>query len=210
MKHVIYETEQKYCERLFVTDLEGEDRSVFVAFLKNGQENSLKEWLTKQCVEGIKEGYSLVGGRTVSDIKDIWVCLKDCQNELSMSQGAGTDGSEVEKNSPIREMKRAKLREDILKHVEEHYRDIDLTQVQMADHFNISTYTLSRIFRNDVGIGFVAYVNAKRVEYAKTLLLTTKDSVHDVAVKSGFDNDNNFFKVFKANAGMSPTTFRES
>ena len=209
-KRVIYEAEHKYCKKLFVTDLEGEVRTVFVAFLKNGQENSLKEWLSQQCEKEIKEGTSFVRGRVVADIKDIWMCLKDCEDELSMSQSTETDGSEVHKSSPIREIKRAKLREDILKYVEEHYRDIDLTQVQMADHFNISTYTLSRIFRNDVGIGFVTYVNAKRVEYAKELLLTTKESVHDIAVKSGFDNDNNFFKVFKANTGMSPTTFRES
>jgi len=138
------------------------------------------------------------------------MCLKECEDELFKSRSAATEECEVQKNSQAREKKSAKLREDILKYVEEHYRDIDLTQIQMADHFNISTYTLSRIFRNDIGIGFVTYVNAKRVEYAKALLLTTKDSVHDVAVKSGFDNDNNFFKVFKANTGMSPTTFRES
>ena len=141
---------------------------------------------------------------------DIWMCLKDCEDELSKNRSVETEKCEVQKNNPAREMKRAKLREEIIEYVETHYRDIDLTQVQIADHFNISTYTLSRIFRNDVGIGFVAYVNAKRVEYAKELLLTTKESVHDIAVKSGFDNDNNFFKVFKANTGMSPTTFRES
>ena len=120
------------------------------------------------------------------------------------------NAADVQPSNSSREHKRVKLREEILIYVDEHYRDINLNQVSMADHFNISTYTLSRIFRNDVGIGFVTYVNAKRVEYAKELLLTTKENVHDIAVKSGFDNDNNFFKVFKANTGMSPTTFRES
>lgn len=208
-KKVIYEAEQKYCKKLFVTDLEGEDRTVFVAFLKNGQEASLEEWLSKQYEKEIREGNSFVRGRVVADIKDIWKCLKDCEKELSVSESTEPAEDEENKNGPSRERKRARLREDILKYVEEHYRDIDLNQVLMADHFNISTYTLSRIFRNDVGVRFVTYVNAKRVEYAKELLLTTKESVHDIAVKSGFDNDNHFFKVFKANTGMSPTTFRE-
>lgn len=210
VKRVIYEAEQNFCERMFVTDLEGEDRSVFVVFLKNSQGEDLKEWLQQQCCKESTKKQVFVAGRNVSDIKDIWMCLKDCEDELSKNRSVETEKCEVQKNNPAREMKRAKLREEIIEYVETHYRDIDLTQVQIADHFNISTYTLSRIFRNDVGIGFVAYVNAKRVEYAKELLLTTKESVHDIAVKSGFDNDNNFFKVFKANTGMSPTTFRES
>lgn len=209
-KRIISEAEQKFCKRMFVTDLEGEGRSVFVAFLKNSQDEGLKEWLHRQCGGGVAKEQAFVGGRIVSDIKDIWVCLKDCEEELAKNRSAATEEGEAQRNSSAREMKRVKLREEILAYVDEHYRDIDLAQVQMADYFNISTYTLSRIFRNDVGIGFVAYVNAKRVEYAKELLLTTKESVHDIAVRSGFDNDNNFFKVFKANTGMSPTTFRES
>lgn len=208
-KRVISEAEQNFCERMFVTDLEGEDRSVFVVFLKNNQEKGLKEWLQMQCAGNDLAEQTFVGGKIVSDIKDIWVCLKDCETELSKSRSNSPEECETQKNSLSREMKRAKLLEEILKYVEEHYRDNDLTQVQIADHFNISTYTLSRIFRNDVGICFVTYVNAKRVEYAKELLLITKESVHNVAVKSGFDNDNNFFKVFKASTGMSPTTFRD-
>ena len=108
-----------------------------------------------------------------------------------------------------REKKRIKLKEEILAYVDEHYLDANLSQVSVAECFNISIYTISRFFRNDVGIGFSAYVNAKRVEYAKMLLLSTDENVHDVALKSGFDNNNNFFKVFKANTGISPTTFRE-
>ena len=209
-KKLIAETAEKYCSRMFVTDLDGENRSVFVLFFDTVQENTIKEWLQQKCSEFGVSKLSLVGGNLVYDIKEIWRCLNYCEEELKKSAHVVETEADVQRNNAAREMKKAKLREEILSYVGEHYRDIDLTQVQVAGHFNISTYTLSRIFRNDVGIGFVAYVNAKRVEYAKELLLTTKESVHDIAVKSGFDNDNNFFKVFKANTGMSPTTFRES
>ena len=205
-RHVISEAEEKFCKRLFVTDLEGEGRCVFVIFLKDNQSGELKKWLQKKCDSLNKNTCAFVGGKVVSDIKDIWACFKECEDELAQKKS----DSEVQKGNSSREVRRVKLREEILAYVDAHYRDIGLTQVQMADHFNISAYTLSRIFRNDIGIGFVTYVNAKRVEHAKELLLTTKENVHDIAVKSGFDNDNNFFKVFKANTGMSPTTFRES
>lgn len=209
-KRVISEAEQYFCERMLVTDLDGENRSIFVLFFDTVQENAVKEWLRQKCSGFSSSAQLLVGGKIVYDIKEIWTCLSYCEEELKKSTPAAETEADVQRSNTVRETKKVKLREEILAYVDEHYRDIDLTQVQMADHFNISIYTLSRIFRNDVGIGFVAYVNAKRVEYAKELLLTTKESVHDIAVKSGFDNDNNFFKVFKANTGMSPTTFRES
>lgn len=205
-RHVVSEAEEKFCKRLFVTDLEGEGRCVFVIFLKDNQIEELKKWLQKQCDNLNKSTCAFVGGKVVSDIKDIWMCFKECEDELAQKKSV----SEAQKGNSSREVRRVKLREEIVAYVDAHYRDIDLTQVRMADHFNISAYTLSRIFRNEIGIGFVTYVNAKRVEHAKELLLTTKENVHDIAVMSGFDNDNNFFKVFKANTGMSPTTFRES
>ena len=209
-KKMIAETEYKFQCRMFVTDLEGEKRSVFVLFLKDNTVEAIKEWLIERCGEIGASEDAFFGGKTVLDIKDIWSCLKYCEEELKGSACNCDADANMTRNNPGREKKRLKLREDILAYIEEHYRDVDLTQAQMADYFSISTYTLSRIFRNDVGIGFVTYVNAKRVEYAKEILLTTEDSVHDVALKSGFDNDNNFYKVFKANVGMSPTVFRES
>ena len=205
-KRVIFEAEQKFCKRMFITDLNGEGRCVFVIFMKDAQSEVLQEWILKQCKILNKNDFEFVGGKVVSDIKDIWMCLSECEKALAQKR---TD-AKIQKSDSSREIKRTKLREDILAYMDEHYKDTDLTQVQMADHFNISVYTLSRIFKNDIGVGFVAYVNAKRVEYAKELLLTTKENVHDIALQSGFDNDNNFFKVFKANTGMSPTTFRES
>ena len=207
-KKLIVDAEQNFQCRMFVTDLEGENKSVFVLFFS--KVTDIREWLSKACSSFFENEQSLVGGKIVQDIKEIWSCLSFCEEELKKNATVTETDADVQKKNLAREIKRTKLREDILAYVDEHYRDVDLTQVQMADHFSISTYTLSRIFKNNVGIGFATYVNAKRVEYAKELLLTTKDSVHDIAVKSGFDNDNNFFKVFKANTGMSPTTFRES
>ena len=209
-KRIIHDTESKFNCRMFITDLDGENRSIFVLFLYDDQVNQIKEWLLREIRDFVTDEPLLVGGKVVQDIKEIWNCLLYCEDELNKNAVTVESEADIQKNNTSREMKREQLRKDILAYVEEHYRDINLTQVLMADHFNISTYTMSRIFRNDVGIGFVSYVNAKRIEYAKELLLTTKESVHDIAVKSGFDNDNNFFKVFKANTGMSPTTFRES
>ena len=108
-----------------------------------------------------------------------------------------------------KEVRQKKLNEEILAYLELHYRDVDLSQTQVADAFRISSYTLSRMFKTQIGVGFTEYVNFKRLEYAKELLLTTGYSVHEIAFLAGYANDNYFSRIFKANVGMSPTAFRE-
>ena len=47
------------------------------------------------------------------------------------------------------------------------------------------------------------YVNAKRLDYAKELLLTTSYSIREISILSGFGNDNYFSRIFKASTGVS-------
>ena len=79
----------------------------------------------------------------------------------------------------------------------------------MADEFQISNYVLSRVFKNQVGVGFAEYVSGKRLDLAKELLLTTSYSVREIALMVGISNEKYFFKVFKTSVGMTPTEFRE-
>lgn len=207
MEMMINEIGKKYQARMFTADLAEDNMSVFVFFLNDIQIDGIKEYLISRCESSNEAATKLVGGKIVYDIKEIWSCLSFCEEQLNKNVSE-TNSEESKKNNSLREKKRIKLKEDIMLYVNEHIHDVDLTQVSVAENFNVSIYTISRFFRNDVGIGFSAYINAKRVEYAKKLLLSTDENVHDIAVKSGFDNDNNFFKVFKANTGMSPTKFR--
>lgn len=102
-----------------------------------------------------------------------------------------------------------KMKEEVLAYLEAHYRDSDLSQVQVADRFRISNYTLSRLFKNQVGVGFAEYLTAKRLECARELLLTTEYSVKEVAAMAGFASENYFSRTFKLYEGMSPSSFRK-
>ena len=108
-----------------------------------------------------------------------------------------------------REKQQKDLEKKILEHLEVSFRDPDLSQVKVADLFQISTYTLSRLFKNQVGIGFAEYVNSKRLEYARDLLLTTTLSIREVALQSGYASESYFGRLFKATYGTSPSAFRE-
>ena len=94
--------------------------------------------------------------------------------------------------------------------MENYYRDVNLNQAQVSDLFKISNYTLSRLFKNQVGIGFSEYVVSKRLECAKELLITTSYTIGEISNMSGFNSTSYFCKIFKVYEGVSPTVFRES
>lgn len=192
---------ERFHAKLFVTDWQGEAQSVCIFFMEEKNTEDLRKMLLELCRKNqISEGM-LYGGKLVSSLNEINVSMQYC---LKRAKGANTD-TDDDKN---RGQKREELKQNILNYIDVHYLEAELSQEGVADHFKISTYTLSRLFRNQVGVGFVEYVNAKRIEYAKEQLLLTSDSVHSIAEKSGFFSDNNFYKVFKAYTGVSPSAFR--
>lgn len=74
---------------------------------------------------------------------------------------------------------------------------------------NISTYYLSRIFKENTGANFIDYLTGLRIEKAKELLSTTQYSMKEVSSMSGYPDPNYFSKLFKKNVGVTPTEYRE-
>lgn len=202
-KELTLQAREKYHAKMFVTDWQGKKQSVFIVLMEENNVEKIRELICTLCVKNNISEDALYGGKVVNALDNISDSLQQCFKEMKSKTG------ETRNDDKSKAQKQEKLKKDILEYVEANYRDADLSQECLADHFAISTYTLSRMFRNKIGIGFVEYINAKRVEYAKEQLLTTSVTVHEIAIKSGFSSDNNFFKVFKAYTGVSPSAFRE-
>ena len=98
--------------------------------------------------------------------------------------------------------------QQIALYIEDRFTDPSLSQSSVADYFHISTYSLSRLFKNKAGIGFTEYVNGKRIRMAQDLLVKTNEVVSAIASKVGIPNVNYFYKVFKTFTGMSPIRYR--
>jgi len=60
-----------------------------------------------------------------------------------------------------------------------------------------------------VGLTIVEYINHLRIEQSKRLLIYTDDSVLDIALASGFNSRQHFFRVFNTVAGISPQQYRQ-
>ncbi|QUI21027.1 helix-turn-helix transcriptional regulator [Vallitalea pronyensis] len=52
------------------------------------------------------------------------------------------------------------------------------------------------------------YINEKRIQYAKELLVNTGLPIIEVALEAGYDNLSHFYHVFKAFTDMTPASYR--
>lgn len=86
-------------------------------------------------------------------------------------------------------------------------KNITLEDVSME--VNISSYYLSRIFKESTGENFIDYLTKLRIERAKDLLSSTQYSMKEICAMSGYSDPNYFSKSFKKNVGVTPTEYRE-
>ena len=80
----------------------------------------------------------------------------------------------------------------------------DLSLSCVASACNISANYLSRLFSKFNDTTFSNYVNQKKIEYAKKLLISTDMSVNEIASHFGYNDCSYFIKVFKKEVETLP------
>ncbi|MDY3281300.1 response regulator transcription factor [Dysosmobacter sp.] len=78
----------------------------------------------------------------------------------------------------------------------------------LAEQFHLNPQYISQLFKNEIGVNFLAYLTNIRMEKAKKLLLSTPLPVAEVAEQSGYGDYRVFTKVFKKNEGVTPSQYR--
>jgi AraC-like DNA-binding protein len=84
---------------------------------------------------------------------------------------------------------------------------LDITLEFISSKLYLSPAYFSRIFKKYNGQGFSQYINSIRMEKAKSLLLTGKYSVAEVAEKIGIQDPSYFHYVFKKYHNTTPGYF---
>ncbi|WP_308860183.1 response regulator transcription factor [Paenibacillus endoradicis] len=95
-----------------------------------------------------------------------------------------------------------------LTYIHEHLSE-QITMKEMSDYLHMNASYFSVLFKEQVGLTFSDYVTRGRMQLAKELLLTTNDSMADIAEQVGYQTDKYFGKVFRTVAGISPAQYRK-
>ena len=85
-----------------------------------------------------------------------------------------------------------------------------LTLEEVSAVASLSPTYFSKKFKQITGMGFKEYLNYVRLKHAQAALLTTNNTITDIALEYGF-NDSNYFKdIFKKVYGKSPREYRKN
>lgn len=98
---------------------------------------------------------------------------------------------------------------NMMKFIQEHF-DEKITIEEIAASANISVRECGRCFQNKIGMSPGNYLNDYRIRTAAELLLTTEDSVTEVAERCGFGSGSYFGKSFLKMIGCTPREYRRS
>lgn len=83
-----------------------------------------------------------------------------------------------------------------------------LTLNCVANHVGLSPNYLSSLFKKELHISFVDFINKKRMDMAKELLVTTNYKTYQIADLTGYTDDSYFSRTFKKITGKLPSEYR--
>ena len=98
--------------------------------------------------------------------------------------------------------------EAVIRYISENYAK-PITLEEAAESINLAPTYFSRKFKSVTGSNFRDFVINIRIRQASQMLLTTDDSVTEIAQKCGFNSANYFKDCFRRTVGLSPTQFKK-
>jgi AraC family transcriptional regulator of arabinose operon len=91
----------------------------------------------------------------------------------------------------------------IYRHPEEKW-----TIERLSNQVNLSPSHFQRLYKKTFQTSCIADVITCKLQFAKTSLTATSDTIRDIAIQCGYENEEHFMRQFKQAVGMTPTEYR--
>ncbi|MEM9424154.1 MAG: AraC family transcriptional regulator, partial [Spirochaetota bacterium] len=101
------------------------------------------------------------------------------------------------------------LMERVKNYIEENITEFIHLDTLASEVAKVSLSHLKKIFKEQVGFALRDYINYRKVEYSKALLLQTQ-TVTDIAYELNFSSSQYFATVFRKYTGLSPSYYQRS
>ena len=96
----------------------------------------------------------------------------------------------------------------MIAYVHNHFRE-SISLGEIARSLNMNSSYISKLFKDEVGVGFVEYLNEVRLEHAKELMDLKNRKLKELIEESGFYSYQYFFSLFKKKYNMTPKEYME-
>ena len=86
----------------------------------------------------------------------------------------------------------------------------DISLDTAAEFAGVSSFYLSKLFKEEKGETFINYVSDKRLEKSRQLLAETTLSIKEISATVGYNDQNYYSRIFKSKYGLSPKEYRKA
>ena len=117
-----------------------------------------------------------------------------------------SDDCDAEENMPIPNIDRLR---NVISYVNKNFMN-KITLSDAAESVCLSDFHFSREFKKYSGLTFFDYLKSFRINYAQYLLLSSDQSITDIAFQCGFNNLKTFNRQFHSITGASPSHYRKN
>lgn len=85
-----------------------------------------------------------------------------------------------------------------------------ITIIVLANHVKLNPTYLSRLFKKETGIPIRNYIQAKKIDTAKNMLIYSEHALSEIASILAFPSQSYFTEVFHKTTGLTPTEYRST
>lgn len=222
-----------------VTDLnakdleaEGDYETEFLAFLKQGRQEEIDDFLREYLYRGKERLQGSVVYSSWQAIRMLTACTQvvrelggDSEDVLREFQNVDAFIQKFMKPESMEEASRRLVEKVIMyrtkmvnsgsqavaaakEYITGHIDDPGLTLNAVAAYVGLSSSHFGYIFKQKTSVNFIRYLTNVRIDCAKELLRTTDLTNAQIAGRVGFNDPNYFSVVFKKVCGVTPKEYR--